>query len=139
MIERILVVAVAAVDQPWLVGPAAQLASETGAQVTVVGVDDVESQRFETLPRTELAQLARAAAEAAADRLAEAGVAAEVAVVSGPAADTVIEVADELDADLILVGGSSRGPVLERLLGSLALDLVQRSGRQVLVVTQPGG
>ena len=27
--------------------------------------------------------------------------------------------------------------LLERLLGSLALDLVQRSGRQVLVVAEP--
>ncbi len=138
MIERILVVAVAATDQPWLVGPAAQLASETGAQVTVLGVDDVESQRFEMLPRAESAELARAAAAGTAERLAEAGVRAEVAVISGPAADSVIEVADRLEADLIVVGGSSRGPVLERLLGSLALDLVQHSGRQVLVVTEPG-
>ena len=137
MIERILVTAVAGMDQPWLVGPATELARETGAAVTVLGVDDVESQRFGMLPRTESAELGRAAAEGTAERLAEAGVAAEVAVVSGPAADSVIEVAEELDADLILVGGSARAPVIERLLGSLALDLVQHSGRQVLVVTEP--
>ena len=138
MIERILVVSVAGLDEPWLVGPAAQLASETGAAVTVLGVDDVESQRFETLPRTESIELARASALQTVERLAEAGVTAEYSVVSGPAANTVIEFADDLGADLIVVGGRTRGPLMERLLGSLALDLVQRSGRQVLVVTQPG-
>lgn len=138
MIERILVVSVAEIDEPWLVGSTAQLAREAGAGVTVLGVDDVESQRFEALPRGESMELARAAAERTAERLAQAGVAAEVAVRSGPAADSVIDFADELGADLIVVGGSSRGPLIERLLGSLPLDLVQRSGRQVLVVTEPG-
>ncbi len=137
MIERILVIAVAGMDQPWVVGPAAQLASETGAAVTVLGVDDVESQRFEALPRRESVELARAAAERTGERLAEAGVAAEVAVQSGAAAETVIDFADKLEADLIVVGGSSRPAFVERLLGSLALDLVQHSGRQVLVVTEP--
>ncbi|HEV2723638.1 MAG TPA: universal stress protein [Thermoleophilaceae bacterium] len=138
MIERMLVVSVAGIDEPWLTGSAAQLARETGAAVTVLGVDDVESQRFEALPRAELVELARAAAERTANRLAEVGVAAQVAVRSGPAADAVIHFAEELGADLIVVGASPRAPLLERLLGSLALDLVQRSGRQVLVVAEPG-
>ena len=38
---------------------------------------------------------------------------------------------------LIVVSGSPRTPVVERLLGSLALELVRRAGRQVLVVTPP--
>ncbi len=137
MIERILVIAVAGIDQPWLAGPATELARETEAAVTVLGVDDVESQRFEALPRREAIEQARAAAERTADRLAEGGVAAEVAVVSGQAADSVIEFAEQLEADLIVVGGTSRPALVERLLGSLALDLLQRSGRQVLVVTEP--
>ena len=135
--ERILVIAVAGIDQPWLAEAAAQLARETSAAVTVLGVDDVESQRFEALPRAESVELARAAALQIVERLAEAGLTADFSVVSGPATDTVIDFADELGADLIVVGGSTRAPVLERLLGSLALDLVQRSGRQVLVVTPP--
>ena len=135
MIERILVVSVGGRDEPWLAAPAAELVRETGAAVTVLGVDDVESQRFETLPRSELIALARQTAE----RLAQAGAPAEIAVRSGPASDSVIEFADELPADVIVVGGGVRPPVVERLLGSLALDLVQRSGRQVLVVAAPGG
>ncbi len=138
MIERILVTSVAGTDQPWLVGAAAELARETDAAVTVLGVDDVESQRFEALPRAEMIELARAAAERTAERLAETGVTAEVAVRSGPAAESVMEFAEQVGADLIVVGERRRGHLLDRLLGSLALDLVQRSGRQVLVVTEPG-
>lgn len=50
---------------------------------------------------------------------------------------TVIEVAAEEDADLIVVGGGQRPALVERLLGSVPLELIQRAGRQVLVVTPP--
>jgi nucleotide-binding universal stress UspA family protein len=136
--KRLLVVSTAGADEPWLIAPAAQLAQETGAQTTVLVVDDVESQRFEPLPRD--AHILRAAetAERIAGLFAEAGVGAEQLVRSGPAADTAIEVADELGADLIVVGSSPRRAKLKRLVGSLPFELVQRSGRQVLVVTEPG-
>jgi nucleotide-binding universal stress UspA family protein len=137
-VKRILVVSTAGADEPWLTGPAAQLAKETGAEVVVLAVDDVESQRFEALPRTELLRRAQEAADRIADRLAEAGVAAKPVARSGPAAATAIEFADEIDADLVVVGASRRRGVVERLLGSLPLDLVQRSGRQVFVVGEPG-
>jgi nucleotide-binding universal stress UspA family protein len=137
-VKRILIVSTAGADEPWLVGPVVQLAEETGAQVTVLAVDDVESQRFATLPRDELVQQARETAEKIADRLAEAGVAGDALARSGPAAETAVEVADELDADLIVVGSSRRPGMVRRLIGSLPLDLIRHSGRQVLIVTEPG-
>ncbi len=136
--KRILVVSTAGVDEPWLIGPAAQLAQETGAEVVVLAVDDVESQRFEALPRAELLRRAQETAERIADRLAEAGIAAKPVARSGPAAETAIEFAEEIDADLIVVAASRRHGVVKRLLGSLPFDLVQRSGRQVFVVGEPG-
>jgi nucleotide-binding universal stress UspA family protein len=135
--KRILLVSTAGADEPWLVTPTAQLAEETGAEVTVLAVDDVESQRFTALPRAELLSQARATAQRLADLLAETGVATTPVARSGPAADAAIEFAEEIDADLIVVGSSGRHAVVKRLLGSLALNLVQRSGRQVLVVTEP--
>lgn len=135
--KRILLVSTAGADEPWLVTPTAQLAEETGAEVTVLAVDDVESQRFTALPRAELLGQAQTTAEQLADLLAETGVAAAPVARSGSAADAAVEFADEIDADLIVVGSSGRQGVVKRLLGSLALELVQRSGRQVLVVTEP--
>ena len=136
--KRILVVSTAGVDEPWLVAPTAQLAEETGAEVTVLVVDDIESQRFTAVPRAEAIGEAEATARKLADGLREAGVDATPVTRAGPAVATAIAYADEIDADLIVVGSSRRHGVVKRLLGSLALNLVQRSGRQVLVVTEPG-
>lgn len=135
--KRILLVSTAGVDEPWLIGPTAQLVDETGAEVTVLALDDVESQRFATLPRDELLRQALETAQRNADRLAAAGVDAVATARPGPAAAAAIEFADEIDADLIVVGSSGRHGVVKRLLGSLPLELVQRSRRQVLVVTEP--
>lgn len=136
--KRILVVSTAGVDEPWLVGPVAQLAEETGADLTVLVVDDVESQRFTAVPRAESVGEARATAQRLTERLADAGVEAEPVTRAGPAVATAIDFADELDADLIVVGASRHRAMVKRLLGSLPLGLVQKSGRQVLVVTEPG-
>jgi len=135
--RRILLVSTAGADEPWLVTPTAQLAEETGAEITVLAVDDVESQRFTALPRSELLRQAEATARQFADRLAETGVPATPVARPGPAAATAIEYADEIDADLIVVGSSRGRGVVKRLLGSLPLDLVRLSGRQVLVVAAP--
>ncbi len=135
--KRILVVSTTGLDEPWLANPVAQLAEETGAEVTALVVDDVESQRFAALPRDELLRQAMVTADQIARHFAEAGLEATPVVRPGPAVETAIEFADEIDADLIVVGSSRRQGVVRRLLGSLALDLVQRSGRQVLVVTAP--
>jgi nucleotide-binding universal stress UspA family protein len=136
--KRILVVSTAGLDEPWIAQPAAQLAEEAGAAITVLVVDDVESQRFTALPRDELLRQASVTADRIVEHLAEAGVEATPVARAGPAVATAIEFADEIDADLIVVGSSRRQGVVKRLLGSLALSLVQRSGRQVLVVTEPG-
>jgi nucleotide-binding universal stress UspA family protein len=136
--KRILVVSTAGLDEPWIAQPAAQLAEEAGAAITVLVVDDVESQRFTALPRDELLRQAGVTADRIVEQLAEAGVEATPVARAGPAVATAIEFADEIDADLIVVGSSRRHGVVKRLLGSLALNLVQRSGRQVLVVTEPG-
>ena len=45
--------------------------------------------------------------------------------------------AEEHDADLILVGASRRGAVARRVLGDVPLELVSRSRRPVLVISNP--
>ncbi len=135
--KQILLVSTAGADQLWLADAAAQIADEIGADVTVLVVDDVESQRFAALPRAELLGEASATADLLVARITERGATATPVIRSGHAASAAIELADEIDADLIVVGSSHRPEVVERLLGSLALDLIKRSSRQVLVVSAP--
>jgi nucleotide-binding universal stress UspA family protein len=109
-----------------------------GAQAVVLSVEEVESQRFEPLPRRETRATAAEAADRAAQRLREAGAEpADVLVRSGRPVETVLAVADEVDADMILVGSSPRRPIAQKLLGSVALELVQRSPRNVMVISEP--
>jgi nucleotide-binding universal stress UspA family protein len=137
VMQRVVVAAKAGADEPWLADAAAQLARQTGAKVDVVSVDGLELEALSTVPRSELAALARDAADRMVAHLAEAGVEATSAVRQGRVARGILLFAEEREADMIVCGASGRGPVATRVLGNVPLDLVQRSRRPVLVITPP--
>ena len=135
--QRIVVAAKAGEDQPWVAEAAAELAKQTGASVAVVSVDGVEVQALVPMPREEYARLARESAEAMAQRLQAAGIEATVAVRPGRVVPGILIFAEEQEADLIVVGASSRGRVAQRVFGDVPLELINRSRRPVLVVSPP--
>lgn len=55
----------------------------------------------------------------------------------GRAASVIAKVADDNDADLVLVGRRGRGGVAELLLGSVSHELVLHCTRPVLVISAP--
>ena len=124
-------------DRDWVADATADFAVKTGATVAVVCVDEVELERLAPVPRSVYADRAAAAAAAAADRLTAAGVQATSTVRSGLARDQILAFADQEQADVIVVGASTRPAVATRLLGSTPLALVARSSKPVLVVTRP--
>ena len=56
---------------------------------------------------------------------------------SGPVVRGILVFAEEQEADLIVVGATSRGPVARRMLGNVTTRLIERSRRPVLVITPP--
>ena len=134
---HIVVAAKPDADQPWVAEAVANLAKQTGATVAVVSVDEVELERLAGVPRSVFTQQAEQAAAAMTRRLAERGIEANHAVLPGRPLPGILEYADEQNADLIVVGSSSRPAVAERLLGSVPLDLIKKSSRPVLVITHP--
>jgi nucleotide-binding universal stress UspA family protein len=138
-VQRIVVAANAEADQPWVADAAAQLSRETGAEVAVVSVDELETEKLSPLPREHYRERAEQAAARAVERLEAQGVTASKTIRSGPALEQIMAFAEEQNADLIVVGSSTRGRVASALLGSVPLGLVRRSRRPVLVVTEPGG
>jgi nucleotide-binding universal stress UspA family protein len=67
------------------------------------------------------------------------GVGAHTVVRSGDPAATVVEVADDVDADLVVVGTRGRGGQGELLLGSVARTVAYRARRPTLVVPAAAG
>jgi nucleotide-binding universal stress UspA family protein len=135
--KRIVVAAKAGADQPWLADAAASLAEEMGGEVAVVSLDGLELEALSTVPRTELARGAEAAAKGVAERIAKAGIPATAEHRAGPVVRGVLVFAEEQEADLIVVGATSRGPVARRMLGTVTTRLVERSRRPILIVTPP--
>ncbi len=134
---RIVLAANPEADQPWVADAVIDLARQTGATVAVVAVDEVELERLAPVPRSVFAERAERAADAAVRRLTDAGIAATRTVLPGRPLQRILEFADAESADLIVVGGSAKPAVAQRLLGSVPLALIRKSERPVLVVTQP--
>lgn len=124
-------------DQPWITDAVARLAKQTDATIAVVAVDEVELERFSPAPRSVFVQGAREAVDAAIRRLAAAGVEAQGTVLPGRPLERIMQFAADQQADVIVVGASTRPALTERLLGSVPLQLIEKSSRPVLVITQP--
>jgi nucleotide-binding universal stress UspA family protein len=135
--QRIVVAVKAGAEQPWVAEAAAELAQQTGADVAVVSLDGVEMEALSPVPREEYARAARDSAERAAAQIRERGVPARADVRPGVVVPGILLYAEERDADLILVGATTRGRVARRVLGDVPLELVQRARRPVMVVGVP--
>lgn len=73
-------------------------------------------------------------AKEVATRASEAGLESAAVVRAGRPASTVLEHADEVDADLIVVGTHGRTGLRQALLGSVALEVIRDARRPVLTV-----
>lgn len=86
-------------------------------------------QDYEGAPPHEFEEIE--AAVRAADHLADAGVSVDRVAVGGEVAETILDRAEDLDADGIVMGGRKRSGVQKVLLGSTALDVMLSAGRPV--------
>lgn len=69
----------------------------------------------------------------AADALESAGFEVAYHETSGDPAETIIETADDLDADAIVVAGRKRSPAGKALFGSVSQSVILGSDRPVIV------
>jgi nucleotide-binding universal stress UspA family protein len=70
----------------------------------------------------------------AAEVAERAGVAHQERLVAGHAVDAILRVANEVDAEMIVVGSNRHGALGTALLGSASLELLRRARRPGLVV-----
>jgi nucleotide-binding universal stress UspA family protein len=114
----------------------AELATATGASVVVTSVAPVMQFMARGTgpydPSDPPARHRELAAEAAAV-LAEQGIEATSVTGLGDAGDVIVELADEHEADLVVVG-MSHHPHLARIFGGVSEDVAHQAHRDVLLV-----
>ena len=119
-----------------------ELATEQGARPYVIHV----APALDTLPVAgyglgpaaavphELNDYDRSSLEAAVKTAAESGLDAKTHLVVGNAVNEIVAYADEIDADLIVIGSRGHGAIASALLGSVSRGVLNEARRPVLVV-----
>jgi nucleotide-binding universal stress UspA family protein len=118
---------------------AIEIARPQNASIRLVHGLTVPAPLPDYLPTThdfgeDLRRAAEARLDEAAERVAEAGVSAEVDLRLGLPSQAILEVATEFDPDLIVVGTRGLTGLAHLLLGSTAERVVQRATAPVLTV-----
>jgi nucleotide-binding universal stress UspA family protein len=72
----------------------------------------------------------------AQDRLEEAGIAVELAETSGDPAEAIVDTADELDANMIVLAARKRSPTGKVIFGSVTQAVILNTDRPVLVCSE---
>src|SRR6478672_6059462 len=102
---------------PWLNYP---LGDGPGMYLSPSFYDDILAASHEA---------AQAELDAERQRLAEQGLTVETAVRDGPAADVILDLADEIGALAIVMATHGRGGLRRLLLGSVAERIIQQATR----------
>jgi nucleotide-binding universal stress UspA family protein len=138
--KRILVATDGSPGARAAVDAAIGLAVETGSLLTVVCVRHLPPSVFgapdyQRLVSREL-RVGRAIVAEAVAGASDAGVELESELLTGHAADEIVQLARLRDVDLIVVGSHGRGRIGAALLGSVANAIVHKADRPVLVVRE---
>ncbi len=88
--------------------------------------------------RDALQRIGHRALARASDDLDAAGIRVSTRLVEHRPADALLQVAEETDARMIVVGTEGENPITGAFLGSVVLKLVQRSSVPLLVVPTTG-
>jgi nucleotide-binding universal stress UspA family protein len=133
MPEKILLAADGSEDARLAARAAANLSDKTGAQLHVV-----HAWRSVPHPVIEPGNLEKDASrllQEESEFVADAGGAvSEAHLVMGAPVDAILDLAEEIDADLIVVGSRGRGPLGRLLLGSVSEGVVHHAALPVLVL-----
>jgi nucleotide-binding universal stress UspA family protein len=125
-----------------VVEAAGRIAKLTGARVYVLHVAEPEPEfvGYDAGPEVVRTQVARElrrehrAVQALAARLRENGLDATALLIRGPTVETTLKEADNLDADLVVVGTHGHSAVYDVLIGSYSAGIIRRSKLPVLVI-----
>jgi nucleotide-binding universal stress UspA family protein len=128
---------------------AMELAATVGAMVIVMHAYEIPTMGLGLVPEAtfvasasdagRIASIAQSALRGVVDAHADRGVIIESVLREGPAWREIDAVAEEMGADLIVIGTHGRRGIVRALLGSVADKVVRLAHRPVLTIHAPGG
>lgn len=132
--------------QESLIATAARLGKAMGAKLWLVHVaaPDPDFVGFKVGPeyvrehRADILRQEHQDIQALAAALNKEGVQAEALLVQGPTTDTLLEVAGNVSADLIVIGSHGRSALFRAFVGSVSEQVLKESKVPVMVVPTPG-
>ena len=116
-----------------------ELAKEQGADVTFVHVNDPDEFKggrggTHAITHTEEVDDSETVLKAAGHAAEEAGVSYALERIAGNTVESIVALADEKDADMIVIGSRGRHTIATALLGSISLGVLRHARRPVLIV-----
>ena len=125
-----------------VVAAAGRIAQSTGAEVFVVHIAEPEPEfvGYDAGPEVVRKQVAdelhreHRDVQALAQGLRDQGVEATALLIRGPTVETALKEAENLGAEMIVVGSHGHGAVYDVLVGSYSAGIIRRSELPVLVV-----
>jgi nucleotide-binding universal stress UspA family protein len=139
---KLVLVAFDDVEDPTdVIEAGAELAAAEQAELTVLQVVSAADPRVVGLGPAAMAAPQRLAVrpgdtalQRAAERAREHGVRAELSLMSGDAADVIVEEANRLGADLVVVPSHRRTTLADMLFGDVSSHVVKHAKQSVLVI-----
>ncbi len=118
---------------------AIELSNRTASELHVVHVwHDVPTPRFHSFVRAQLWQEAEEVLRTQLERIEQAGgTVAEAHLREGRTVEEILDLSEELEVGLLIVGSRGLGGVGRLLLGSVSEGIIHHARRPVLVI--PGG
>ncbi|WNY23299.1 Putative universal stress protein [Methanimicrococcus hongohii] len=124
------------------INAAVGLAKLTGAKLYAVYVSDVSNITPTSVEWEMVAENLKIEAEAAfefvRDRAGAEGVDFDTVNLSGAAAQEIVQYANQVNADLIVVGATGKKAIERLILGSVSEKVVRSAKQQVLIVRSDG-
>ena len=119
---------------------AVSISRETGAELHIVHVwHNIPTAHFRGLVRAELKRRGQEELDQQVESIGEAGVQVTGAYLrTGHTADEIVELSEEVGADLIVVRSRDLGPLGRAILGSVSAEIVRHAYCPVLVVSEKG-
>ncbi|WNY28216.1 Putative universal stress protein [Methanimicrococcus stummii] len=124
------------------INTAVELAKLTGAKLYAVYVSDVSNITPTSVEWEMVAENIKLEADAAfefvRDRAGAENVDFDTVSLSGAAAQEIVQYANQVDADLIVVGATGKKAIERLILGSVSEKVIRNAKQQVLVVRSDG-